>query len=91
MSDLPSLKKTGQLNSFEVQNIARRIPNALLRHKFEDQMNLQLQNHDRLSPRGPVSVRQAQQVLENREEHIGRHGIRDGQLQDLKDAINNKL
>jgi hypothetical protein len=54
-------------------------------------MSLQLNNHDRESPRGTVSVRQANQVLENLQEHVGRHGIQSKHIDTMKEKINHHL
>lgn len=88
---MSELKTRGNLTSSEVQNIAQLIPNSHLREQFNDMMSLQLDNHDRESPKGTVSVRQANQVLENLKDNVGSNGITETHINKIENFINGKL
>lgn len=88
---MSELKTRGNLTTSEVQSISRIIPNHYLREQFNDMMSLQLNNNDRESPKGTVSVRQANQVLENLKDNVGKNGITDTHINKIENFINGKL
>lgn len=88
---MSELKSRGNLTASEVHSITKLIPNSYLREQFDDMMSLQLNNHDRQSPKGTVSLSQAHQVLENLQDSAGKNGITETHIDKIKDFINGKL